>query len=731
MKIVLRMKCRAFACLTLAVLAFDCGAAGAPGAADAAAAAGAADAAGAAGAADAADAAAAARARDAARPADATPLESLPYSPALDTASMDRSVNACDDLYHFACGGWQKRNPIPADQASWSVYGKLYVDNQRYLWGILRDASRAGQKRDPSQAKIGDYFAACMDTDAIERAGITPIRSDLEAIDALPHKRAIANLIGRLHARTQTGGILFGSGVEQDAKDATREIAAVYAGGIGMPDRDYYTRTDAKSAEARQKYVEHVARELALAGERPESAAQHARTIMKIETALASASLTRVEERDPYQVYHRESLSDLRKHAPDFDWDAYFRSVGTRTDPWLNDSQPRFIAAMNQVLVTTSLADLKTYLRWSVISAAAPYLSSGFVRESFAFRSAYLRGVQQDRERWKKCVAWVDRDLGEALGREFVRRAFPESNKVKTLRMTQQIERAMRARIEGLDWMSAQTKREALKKLSQVRNKIGYPDVWRDYSALTVARNDFFGNFTRAAEFETRRQQAKIGRPVDRDEWGMTPPTVNAQYNPALNDVNFPAGVLLPPLFDPKLDAAPSYGDTGGTIGHELTHAFDDEGRQYDGLGNLRDWWTQADAAQFEQRAQCIRDQYAGYTVVDDVHINGKLTSGEDIADLGGLLLAWMAWKEETRNLQLESIDGLRPDQRFFVGFAQWACSNERPEDLRLSARIDPHSPAKYRINGVVSNMPEFARAFSCKAGNALYKDPAHTCKVW
>jgi endothelin-converting enzyme/putative endopeptidase len=377
------------------------------------------------------------------------------------------------------------------------------------------------------------------------------------------------------------------------------------------------------------------------------------------------------------------------------------------------------------------LPQLRTYLRWAVARSAAPYLDQAMVAESYAFYRAYLRGVQQDQPRWKKCLAWLDRDLGESLGREFVARVFPEQNKQYIATMTRQIESAMGQRIEGLDWMTPATRKEALAKLASLRNKVGYPDSWRDYSALRVTAYGFFGNEVRASEFEWRRQAAKIGKPVDRSEWGMTPPTVNAYYDPQMNDINFPAGVLLPPLYDPKMDDAPNYGNTGGTIGHELTHGFDDEGRQFDAKGNLRDWWQKGDAQQFESRAQCVRDQYSSYTVVDDIHIQGQLTSGEDIADLGGEILALMAWREQTRNFQLEEREGLTPEQRFFVGFAQWACENERPENLRLSARTDPHSPGRYRINGVVSNMPEFAAAFHCKAGQAMVRPAGKACRVW
>jgi len=659
------------------------------------------------------------------------PVESLPYTPSLDFSAMDRSVDPCEDLYAFACGGWKKNNPIPADQTRWDVYGKLSVDNQRYLWGILEDAAKPVSGRTPTQQKIGDYFAACMNLDAIERAGLAPIQPDLRKIAALVDRAKLASLIGELHLRASTAGLFFGAGVQQDARDASKVIAVVAAGGLGLPDRDYYVKTDAKSVEQRACYVEHVAKMFELLGDPKPAASANAATVMRIETALAKASLTRVDRRDPHKVYHRNSVASLGKLARGFDWPAYFKAVELNPDPWLNVTEPAFFKELNARLTQESLRDIKTYLRWALIDDTASYLSSPFVAEKFAFNSQYLRGVEEDRPRWKKCVAWVDQHLGEALGREFVARTFPATTKEKAVTMTKQIEQAMQQRITQLDWMTPATQTQAIAKLKKVRNKVGYPDLWRDYSSLTIERSDFFANVSRASVFESRRQAAKIGKPVDRGEWQMSAPTVNAYYDPQLNDINFPAGVLMPPLYDAKLDDAPNYGNTGGTIGHELTHGLDDEGRQFDGDGNLRDWWTKEDAQKFEKRAQCIRDQYSQYTIVDDIKINGNLTSGEDIADLGGELLAWMAWQEQTKTMRLAERDGLTPPQRFFAGFAQWACSNDRPENMRVNAIVDPHSPPPVRINGVVVNMPEFAAAFSCKATAKLVKKPEDLCKVW
>jgi len=660
--------------------------------------------------------------------AQTTPLAQLPYTPSLDVPSMDKNVDPCADFYQYACGGWMKNNPIPADQASWSVYGKVGDENARFLWGILEEDAKPSPERTPVQQKIGDYFHACMDTEAIEARGAAPLKPLLHEIDALKSKKELAAFLAAEHPRTYGSGWLFGFGSTQDYNDATQVIAEAEAGGLGMPDRDYYLNDSARSKEIRAKYLAHVRTMFELAGESKAKAKTDAATVMRIETALAKASLSRVERRNPYNLNHKMTVAQLAALTPSFNWQRYLHDSGAGSVKTLNVTQPKFFQAVERVIEHEPLSTLETYLRWHAVHARAPYLSHAFVAEDFNFYRKTLRGVKEMPPRWKQCVRYVDRDLGEALGQEFVSRTFTPETKAKTVDMTRRIEKAMENEIRTLDWMTDATKQRALEKLHAVANKVGYPERWRDYSALQVARDDFAGNAARATVFESLRELAKIGKPVDRGEWGMTPPTVNAYYNPQMNDINFPAGVLQPPLYDPKLDDAPNYGNTGSTIGHELTHAFDDEGRQFDAQGNLKDWWTPEDAKAFEERIQCVRDQYAQYTIVDDIKINSKLTSGEDVADLGGTLLAYLAWKDADPN-DAQPVDGFTPDQRFFIGFAQWACENQRDENLRANAIVNPHSPGKYRINGIVSDLPQFQRAFKCGDNAPMVRTKA--CKIW
>jgi putative endopeptidase len=654
----------------------------------------------------------------------------LPYIPSLDVSAMDKSVDPCVDLYHYSCGGWQKKNPIPADQTSWSVYAKLYQDNLLFLRGILEQAGSSASQRDAVTQKIGDFYGSCMDETIVDKRGIAAIQPQLDAIAHLDSVRDMAPLVARLSlpfGRT----ILFAAGSTQDPENSELEIADLDQGGLGLPDRDYYTKEDAKSKETRERYLQHVQKVFELLGDDSQAAKQNAETIMRIETALAKASWTRVERRDPYKLKNKMKLAELSQLAPNFDWQTYYREMQYPKFEIVNVDAPAFYKQVNSELTGEPLEKWKVYLRFHVADQYSPFLSASFVQENFEFYRKYLRGAKEMQPRWRRCVQYTDYNLGEALGQAYVRRVFSPELKASTLDMVTRIEAAMGERIRGLEWMSPETKQQALAKLAGIRNKIGYPDKWRDYSSVKIVHDDLAGNIQRAAQFEQHRNINKIGQPVDHGEWDISPPTVDAYYNPQMNDINFPAGVLQPPLYDAKMDDAPNYGDTGGTIGHELTHGFDDQGSQFDAKGNLKNWWSKGDREKFDARTKCVADQYSKYVMVDDVHINGELTLGENVADLGGEILAFMAWKDATKDKSLQPIDGLTPEQRFFVGFAQWDCANMRDEDLRVRVVTDPHSPPQYRINGVVVNMPEFSHAFSCKAGQPMVSPPEKVCKVW
>ena len=662
--------------------------------------------------------------------AQASGEPALPYIPSLDVSAMDKSVDPCVDLYRYSCGGWQKKNPIPPDQTSWTVYGKLYQDNLTFLRGILEQSGPSAPQRDAVTQKIGDFYASCMDESIADKRGVAAIQPQLDAIAGLKSARDMASLIARVSlpfGRT----LLFAAGSTQDPDNSERVIADLDQGGLGLPDRDYYTKDDAKSKEIRRRYVLHVQAVFEMLGDNPQMAKQNSETILRMETALAKASWTRVERRDPYKLKNKMKVADLNTLAPNFDWQTYYRELQYPKFEIVNVDAPPFYKQMNTELTSEPLDNWKNYFRFHVADQYAPFLSSNFVQEDFEFYRKYLRGAKEMQPRWKRCVQYSDYNLGEALGQVYVRRVFSPELKASTLDMVNGIEKAMGERIRQLDWMSPETKQQAVAKLAAIRNKIGYPDKWRDYSSVKIVPEDFAGNIQRAAEFELHRDINKIGKPVDHGEWDTSPATVDAYYNPQMNDINFPAGVLQPPLYDPKMDDAPNYGDTGGTIGHELTHGFDDEGSQFDAQGNLKNWWTKEDREKFDARTKCVADQYSQYVMVDDVHVNGELTLGENVADLGGEILAFMAWKDATKDRTLHAIDDLSPEQRFFVGFAQWDCANMRDEELRVRAMTDPHSPAQYRINGVVVNMSDFAHAFSCKAGQPMVSPPEKVCKIW
>ena len=654
----------------------------------------------------------------------------LPYTPSLDPTAMDRTVDPCVDFYQFACGGWMKNNPIPPDQSSWTTYGKMQDDNRALLRSLLEQLAPGTAGRSANQQKIGDYYGACMAEGDLDRRGFSPLAPQMTAIDGVKNIADIAAVVAESH-RTMLvlGPLLFSLRAEQDAKNAAETIASIDQSGLGLPDRDYYLKTDDKSAALRAQYAQHVSRVFQLMGDSKTRAGEGAEAVLRIENAIAKSHMSRVDRRNPDNTYHRMPRAKLKELMPSWPWDAYFKQMGIAQITELNVATPAYFTALDGLLKSVPISDWKAYLWWHTLRLASPYLSSPFVDADFDFFSKTLAGSQQLQPRWKRCVNRVDRHLGEALGQVYVEKYFTADTRARTLRMVQQIETAMADDINSLGWMSAATKAQAIEKLHGVTNKIGHPERWRDYSSVTITAGDYFADARSAMGFEINRQLAKIGKPLVRGEWYLSPPTVNANYDPQMNEINFPAGVLQPPAFDPRMDDAPNYGNTGGTIGHELTHGFDDEGRLFDAKGNLRDWWTAADGAEFERRASCIADQYSSYVAVDDVHVNGKLTLGENVADLGGLILAYRAWVTETAAKKLAPQDNLTPLQRFFVGYAQSWCANTRPETLRMRAVTDPHAPEKYRANGVVSNMPEFAQAFSCKAGQPMVREPI--CKIW
>src|SRR3954451_195250 len=682
----------------------------------------------------------------------------------LDLALLDRGADPCTDFYAYACGGWTKNQPIPPDRSSWGVAERLQEQNEMRLRKILDDAAKSS---DAENKKIGDYYASCMDESRVDARGAAALQPVLERIAALSNVRDLAPLVAELH--TMGVNAFFGFGAEADFKEASLVRAIADQGGIGLPDRDYYFRDDPKSVELRTQYVEHVQKMLGViattvrlkpdttgatvrptpdttgATARPTpdtagatvqpktdisgAAATAADTVMKIEAALAKASLNVVARRDPSALYHRMGPTELQVLTPAFNWSQYFKGIGSPAIDTLNVTVPEFFKAFDQLITSTPIPDLQPYLRWPVVHASAAILSKPFVDENFRFYGTALTGAKELRPRWKRCVQYTDSDLGEALGKAFVREAFGPAAKEDTLKMVRELESSMETDIKGLSWMTDATRQQAIVKLHAVANKIGYPDKWRDYGALSIVRGDALGNSQRANQFEFRRQMNRIGKPLDKGEWEMTPPTVNAYYNPLQNNINFPAGILQPPFYRAGADPAVNYGAAGSVIGHELTHGFDDEGRQFDAQGNLKDWWTPEDAKAFDDRAQCIVDQYSGFTAVDDVHVNGKLTLGENAADNGGTRIALMAYLTSLGTGGGKTLDGFTPEQRFFISYGQSWCTNSRPERERMLAQTNPHSPPHHRVNGVVSNIPEFAKAFSCKAGQPMVR--ATSCRVW
>ncbi len=659
------------------------------------------------------------------------PLKEFPYTPGLDPAAMDRETDPCEDFFQYSCGGWLKNNPIPPDRSSWEVYSKLAEDNLRYLWGLLSEASRVTGDRSSEQAQLGDYFAACMNIAAIDERGLAPAESTLEAIRRLRSRKELPDLLARLHDGRGNGAVLFGYSAWQDFESSDRYIGTFFSGGLGLPERDYYLEDSPRMIETRQRYVEHIARLWELAGGDADEAEQVAAQVLTLETALARATLPVTDQQDPTKLNHPMKIRELGRAAKGFDWERYMTLRSPDAPERINATEPAFLTAVAGIIDDTPMTELRNYLTWSFLRSHARWLSAPVADESFAFNFGYLFGIQEQPPRWKTCVRGVDEDLGEALGKEFVSRTFTAETREEAVRMIALIQDVMRERISNLDWMGEATRAKALEKLEAMRNKVGHPERWRNYSPVAIKPDDYFGNRSRAAAFEQRRLLARIGQPVDPDEWSMTPQTVNAYYDWMRNEMNFPAGVLQPPLFDLSIDIAPAWGNTGATIGHELIHGFDDAGRHFDADGNLKDWWSEADAEAFKGQTSCLLDQYAGYVVVDDLRINSELTLGEDIADLAGLTLAYMGWRIATEEDSLSEVDGLTPDQRFFVGNAQWACGHQTDERARVLARTDPHSPLRYRVNGVMVNLPEFQEAFQCAEGDRMYRSPEQMCRIW
>ncbi|HET9402181.1 MAG TPA: M13 family metallopeptidase [Candidatus Acidoferrales bacterium] len=646
----------------------------------------------------------------------------------LDAADFDHTCKPCEDFFRFVNGGWMAKNAIPAAFPTWGRLNIMAEHNRDVLHAILEEAAAKTNPAGSVEQKIGDFYGSCMDETKIDAAGLHPLDDEFARIAKISDRASLREEIARLQSFNVHAPFNFGSTI--DFKNSSEQTGGAEQSGLGLPDRDYYTKTDPKSTDIKSAYQRHVAKMLVLAGDAEDKAAAEAQTVMDIENKLASASMTRADMRDPSAIYHRMGLGELKAATPDFDWPAYFKEVGYPDIRVVNLSQPDFFKEFDAQYKNLPLDSWKIYLRWHLLHASAPYLSKPFVDENFDFFGRTLQGTKEQQPRWRRCVAAADRALGEALGQKYVERAFPPEAKARALTMVHNLIDALHTDIESLPWMSAPTKVQALGKLNAITLKIGYPDKWRDYSAYKVDRGPYVLNVFHANQFEVRRDLDKVGKPVDRAEWIMTPPTVNAYYNPQFNEIVFPAGILQPPAFDPAADDALNYGAMGAVIGHELTHGFDDEGRQFDAQGNLRDWWTPEDGKNFDERAACIQKQFDAYAV-GDVHENGKLVLGESIADLGGLVIAHMAFEKATKGQSQAPVDGFTPEQRFFIGYARVWAENARPEYERLLATTDEHPLPRFRVNGAFSNLPAFAEAFSCKEGDPLATPANQRCRIW
>ena len=656
----------------------------------------------------------------------AVPIQTTP----LDPANIDRSVSACTDFYQFANGGWVKRNPVPAAFSRWGSFDQLSENNQSNLLTILRRTAASGNSQASEDLrKLGIYYSSCMDSAGAERAGAQPIAPYLARIAAIRNRAQVEAEVARLHS--QGVSALFGFGAQQDLKNSTSVIAGVRQGGLSLPDRDYYLNSDKRYADIRANYADHLTKMFQLLGENSAQSAADAQRVIAIETGLARPAMTRVQLRDPNANYHKMTVAELAQLTPGFNWPSFFAGEGRRDIATINVQNPVFMRSVDSLLTSVPLDDWKAYLRWKLVDAAAPSLSSAFVNEDFRFSST-LSGAKEMLPREKRCARATDNGLRDALGQAYVAQYFTPQAKQRALEMVRNLESVFHDRLQTLGWMSDTTKVQATGKLASFTNKIGYPDKWRDYSTLNIKPGHFLNNQVAVREYEGRRSLAKIGQPVDRTEWGMTPPTVNAYYNPSMNEIVFPAGIMQPPFFDPKADDAVNYGGMGSVIGHEMTHGFDDQGSQFDAQGNLRNWWSASDLEKFKRGTGLVSSQFDAYTVLDSVHVNGKLTLGENIADLGGLSIAYAALEKAlTEKGRPPLIDGFTPEQRFFLAWAQIWRQNITPEAQRVRINTDSHSPGQWRANGPVSNMPEFAAAFGCKPGDPMVRDETVRPVIW
>ena len=644
----------------------------------------------------------------------------------LDRANIDTTCAACGDFYQYANGSWLKRTEIPAAYTQYSTFREVADRADSVVHIVLEDAATGS--RDHSTREAGIYYATCMDTTTLDAQGLSPLQARLARIDAISSLPALRSQVAQL----QMSGIdvLFGTGSEPDYKNSARVIVALEQGGLGLPDRDYYTRTDSTSTKLRNTYLDHIAKTFARAGESPSQATHDAERVLAIETQLANASITNVERRDPKKLYNPMSLAAVDSLAPNLAFSNILRDDHALTTSIVRVGEPSYVKHLNAMLTSVPLAEWKSYLRYHLLSDASPWLSKPFSDEAFRMQQA-MTGVKEQLPRWKRCLASSSRNLGEAVGQAYVAKTFTPEAKARALAMVKNMEVVLRERLASLAWMSDSTRKFAIAKLDAFVNKIGYPDKWRDYSQLELSKQSFVANRYAVMDFESRRDFAKVGKPTDRTEWGMTPATVNAQYNPLANDVTFPAAIMQPPFFDPNVDDAVNYGGMGAVIGHEMTHGFDDEGRQFDAAGNLRDWWTASDSKAFDHRATLVQKQFDSYVVLDSLHVNGKLTLGEDIADLGGLKIAYEAMERSISGTRPPLIDGFTPEQRFFLSWAQVWRRKARPEAERQQLLTDPHAPSHWRVNGPISNMPEFAKAFGCKAGDIMVRADSLRPQIW